>query len=240
MLMNVSQDLSERLLVVFCPDQRFIKFSHRKARTGTSSHQVGQDHMWTSMSRIVKHYQGIKCKRSPVLPTNSVQPSRGARLQQVLIQLGKQLDCWTIGQLALSESTSLQLLMKHNVLQYTYRVSQKSNEENAAGATLHLLNGQQQVSLAAGKLIFWSFLAKTKQDQALLSNVHRKLAPQHSTLGLHHSVSYFFGDALYKSDLTVLGDRTRGVGKSHSVASRLRRQAVFSFSPQKSSALPSL
>ena len=33
-----------------------------------------------------------------------------------------------------------------------------------------------------------------------------------------------------KSDLTVLGDRTRGIGKSHSVASRLRRQTAFSLS----------
>ena len=47
------------------------------------------------------------------------------------------------------------------------------------------------------KMIFWSFLTKTKQDQALLSHDHGKiLAPQRSIL-VRISISLFFWVTLY-------------------------------------------
>ena len=80
-LVNISQDLSESLLVIFGPDQ-----------CASSNHDP------TSFPVCLLLYH-IKCHMctchmsdvilSPILPTNGVQPGRSARLEQVLVQLKK-------------------------------------------------------------------------------------------------------------------------------------------------------
>ena len=70
-----------------------------------------------------------------------------------------------------------------------------SDFQNASGPAVNPLNHQwpapSQLDLdepVSGSYYFWSFLTKTKQDQALPSHVHGEIfSPQHSIL-----VSIFF------------------------------------------------
>ena len=51
----------------------------------------------------------------------------------------------------------------------------KTHFQNAVGATVHWLNYKKPAPLVSKKLIFWSFLTKTKPDQAFPSHVHGKI-----------------------------------------------------------------
>ena len=142
--------------------------------------------MWTSMSRIFKHYQGTKCncpkkvttKWSPVLPTNSVQPSRRARLQKVLIQLGKQLDCWTIGKLVLSKSISVQFMMSRGTIHWSTMSTHTGYPKKVRNRML--LEQHCTCSMASSKypllLVNW-FFGHFLQRLSRINRIYRKNLP---------------------------------------------------------------
>ena len=79
-----------------------------------------------------------------------------------------------------------------------YRVSKKTHFQNATEPMVHWHNHQLANTPYVGKSIFWSFLTKTKQDQALPSHVHGKIWPQSAQFRLQlFSISTLFWDTLY-------------------------------------------
>ena len=74
-----------------------------------------------------------------------------------------------------------------------YRVSKKTHFQNATEPTVHWHNHQLANTPYVWKSIFWSFLTKTKQDQALPSHVHGKIWPHSAQFWLwFFSISTFF------------------------------------------------
>ena len=78
----------------------------------------------------------------------------------------------------------------------------KSDFQNASGPAVNPFNhqwpGPSQLDLdepVSGNYYFWSFLTKTKQDQALPSHIHGKLWPRST---------HFFGPQQH-SEVTFLG-----------------------------------
>ena len=80
-----------------------------------------------------------------------------------------------------------------------------SDFQNASGPAVNPLNHQwpapSQLDLdepVSGSYYFWSFLTKTKQDQALPSHVHGENWPHSTQFWLvFFSFSQFFWDTLY-------------------------------------------